>query len=86
MNGWRMTTMQVKFPVSSTYVSDPAVTHYVESIGDDSAGIQGWYTSEFDAHRVARFLKQRGHTNVAVVPYNHANQRNERGNNHLLGF
>ena len=73
-----------KRPVDSTYISDPAVKYYVEGIGEDSAGIQGWYTSEFDAHRVARFLKANGYTNVDVVPYDHQ-KLPISGMNHLIG-
>jgi hypothetical protein len=56
-------------PVESTYYSDPEAKFTVSSLGADSCGIQGYFTSEFDAHRVARHYRLRGHSNVSVDPY-----------------
>jgi hypothetical protein len=56
-------------PVESTYYSDPAACFTVSSIGPLTGGIDGYFTNEFDAHRVARYLKGKGHQNVSVAPY-----------------
>ena len=55
----------------STYFSDPNATHYVEGIdyiGNFGAGIMGYYTSEFDAWRIARHLKLNKVEKVRVNP------------------
>ena len=59
-------------PIPSTYCSNPLATHTVSSIGKRSAGIDGYYTNEFDAQRVAKYLRNRGHTSVSVAKYNPA--------------
>ena len=46
----------------STYCSDPAATHTVDGKGPDGGGNFGYYTSEFDAHRAARYWRGRGNT------------------------
>jgi hypothetical protein len=56
-------------PVESTYCSDPNACFTVSSIGEDSAGIQGYFVNEFDAHRVAAYYKKQGHQQVTVDPY-----------------
>lgn len=56
-------------PVASTYCSDPNAKFTVESLGPDSAGIQGYFTNEFDANRVANFYKEMGHVQVSIKPY-----------------
>jgi hypothetical protein len=71
-------------PVESTYCSDPAASFTVSSIGSDCAGIQGYYTSEFDAHRVAAYFREAGHSQVSVVPYN-PGQRQPNGIHPLAG-
>lgn len=54
----------------STYCSDPAATHIVNAMGDKiGAGIYGYYTNEFDAHRVCRYLKKNGARVATVEPY-----------------
>ncbi len=52
----------------STYCSDPLATHFVSGTSESSAGIQGYYRSEFDAHRVARHLRATGFEHVSVSP------------------
>ena len=58
-------------PALSTYCSDPDATHTVASITPDGrgGGIDGYYTNELDAHRVARWLRDKGHRHVKVEPY-----------------
>lgn len=57
-------------PFSSTYYSDPAATHIVESKGEHCGnGIFGYYTSEFAAHAVKRWIQQSGDY-ARVSPYN----------------
>jgi hypothetical protein len=59
----------VPAPVESTYCSDPEAKFTVSSLGPDTGGIDGYYTNEFDAHRVATYYRARGHRNVAVEEY-----------------
>lgn len=48
-------------PFGSTYYSDPAATHIVESKGEFCGnGIYGYYTSEFAAHAVKRWIRRQG--------------------------
>jgi hypothetical protein len=54
---------------ASTYCNDPLARFVVSSHGPDSFGIQGYFTSDWDAHRVAAHLKKAGHTHVSVDPY-----------------
>lgn len=62
---------QIRFPpVPSTCISDSKATHRVDSVSEFSSGIYGFYLNEFDAHRVAKFLRENGHTKVVVKPLN----------------
>lgn len=56
-------------PVKSTYCSDPEAKFTVSSLGPDSGGIDGYFTSELDAHRVAAYYRKCGHRNVSVDIY-----------------
>lgn len=62
-----------KCPVESTYCSDPLATHIVEGIdrriNGHGSGILGYFKSELDAHRVARFYRNDGVSQVSVQPY-----------------
>lgn len=55
-----------------TYFSDPDATHTVECISTvHGCGIYGYYTNEFDAHRVRKSIANTPGTTLAVVkPYN----------------
>jgi hypothetical protein len=58
---------------TGTYYSDPAATHAVEVLGGGfGSGVYGYYTNEFDAHRVRRFLKGQGAEIARVVDYDPA--------------
>jgi hypothetical protein len=64
--------MNILFPpVPSTCVSDTQATHRVDSISNICAGVYGYYTNEFDAYRVAKFLRDNGHTQVRVLKRSH---------------
>lgn len=64
-----MSQVRIIPPVESTCCSDPLAKFAVDSVSDISVGVYGFYHNEFDAHRVAKFLKQNGHTHVSVYPY-----------------
>jgi hypothetical protein len=54
------------WPVS-TWASDSEATHVVK-IGNTEK-VFGWYTSEFEAYRIASMLKRNGYLRVVVEPY-----------------
>lgn len=56
-------------PVESTYCSDPEAKFTVSSLGPQSSGIDGYFKSEFDAHRVAAYYRRQGHRHVSVEGY-----------------
>lgn len=58
---------------SSTYCSDPNACFTVESMHETCSGIWGYYTNEFDAAAVAKYLKQNNHTHVSVKAYDPKN-------------
>jgi hypothetical protein len=51
----------------STYASDPEATHVV--LKGPAEIVHGWYTSEFDAHRAAKLLRNDGYPHTVVKPY-----------------
>lgn len=54
----------------STFCTDPRATHTVDTADPDFGyGIYGYYTNEFDAHRVKRWLKQQNCAVAVVVAY-----------------
>jgi hypothetical protein len=60
----------MKHRFTGTYVSNPFVTHRVETADDLSGyGIYGYYASEFAAHSVARDLKRAGRPIANVVAH-----------------
>lgn len=63
------TTDMRNAPFGSTYYSDPAATYIVESKGEQCGnGIFGYYTSEFEAHAVRRWIEKSGGY-ARVSPY-----------------
>ena len=56
-------------PVESTYCSDPEARFTVSSLGPHSSGIDGYFTNEFDAHRVAAYYTKQGHRHVSAEGY-----------------
>lgn len=72
-------------PAESTYCGDPEARFTVSSMSDrDGSGIQGYYTNEWAAHRIAKWCKSRGHTNVKVEAYNASQGFNWPTNVHPL--
>lgn len=60
--------------LEGTYCSDPDATHTVDVFGGPFGdGIYGYYTNEFDAHRVRRYVLNNGAQIAEVNPYDPAN-------------
>lgn len=53
-----------------THCRDPDAKFTVSSASkEDGCGIQGYFTSEIQAHHMRLWCAGRGHTNISVDPY-----------------
>lgn len=61
----------ISHPYESTYISDPYAKFAVSSSSYEyGSGIQGFYTSEYQARTMAEFFTNRGDENVTIARHN----------------